>query len=292
MKIEKVDMIVPSFYVDWNYFSCNVDSWLKEIPLGTLYFGCNNPDEKYRMKLKNYLEKRNEKIKFIDQFGIKTLGMQITDLMKRVQTDFFVYCHTDAQPTPNSFLVLEKEMEEDVGIIESERVQYDYENPKGHPTVYPYYYYRPRSFSGYQLFRMKAIENILDKIEDDYIYRNEDIIFQNVCTQNGYKYLKSWAMHIHTCSQVNHKWTPFGEELSDKEARIKTFDMQVKGIVKYCTPDDITKVAWRDAFGVCYRENNLDLFAFDRDFVQKTNPQWSRAIQDSINEMLDGIYKR
>jgi hypothetical protein len=287
--INEVDMIVPVHYVDWSFFSSNVKSWLKEIPVKTLYFGCNNPDKQYRDELKDYLS-QYKKIEFIDQSNFKTLGMQIADLMKRVNTEYFVYCHNDVHIAPYSFLVMEAHMlEGDVGIVEGERVQYSYDCEDNIPKVYAYYHFRERSFSGYQLFKKEAIANILDRIEDDYIYRNEDIIFQNVCEDNGFRYVKALsAMHIHTCSPVNHKWTPNGEN-GDK-ARAITFDMQIKGIVKYCSPNAITKKAWRDAFGVCFRENGTDLFEFVDNFVGD-NIAWKKAIQETIMDLLRVVYK-
>lgn len=305
-KIKSCDMIVPAHFIDWKYFSSNVKSWMKEIPIKTLYFGCNNPDEEYIMGLKEFLS-QYKKIKFIDQRGIKTLGMQIVDLMKRVNTEFFVYCHVDAKPTRHSFLVLEADMfdvgDENnnenndhefnrlVGIVESDRIQYPYINAKEYPEVYPYYYYRPRSFSGYQLIRKEALNNFFEKVEDDYIYRNEDIIFQNVCKNNGFRYIKSHGLHIHTCSNTNHKWTPQGEALSKLEARKLTFEMQVKGIVKYTTPDDLTKAAWKSGFGSCVKESDLKIKDFLEDFVKKTNPEWIEAIWDIINELLQWTYR-
>ena len=288
VKIKECDMIVPTHLVDWNYFGANVKSWLKEVPIKTLYLGCNNPDEGYIKELKTYLS-QYKCIEVIDQRGIKTLGMQLADLFKRCDTEFVCYCHADARPTPHSFLVLEADMESDVGITESERVQYKYENPLPYPTEYGHYYYIDRSFSGYQLFRMNAIRDFLQFVEDDYIYRNEDIIFQNVCENAGYRYQKSFSMHIHTCSRVNIIWTPQGEEIGAKEARAETFDMQIKGIVKYCTPDDLTKRAWRDAWGVCFKENGTGLFEFIETFVREVNPKWEKGIQESITELLKGI---
>jgi len=287
VNVEGCDMIVPTHYVDWNYFGSNVKSWIKEIPVKTLYLGCNNPDKGYIESLRTYLS-QFASIVVIDQRGIKTLGMQLADLFKRTNTEFVCYCHADARPTPHSFLVLEADMEDHVGIVESERVSYPYEDPKSFPTVYPYYYYRNRSFSGYQLFRMEAIDDFLQFIEDDYIYRNEDIIFQNVCEEAGFHYQKSFAMHIHTNSNVNHKWTPQGEEGED--ARAKTFDMQIKGIVKYCTPDPITKKAWIAAYGQCFRLNGTNLFDFIDDFVVKENPKWKNAIQEAISELIWGLF--
>ena len=288
MKIKEVDLICTSHHLNWNFFSNNLQSWLREIPIGTIYFGNNNPDKKYRDMVKDYLSSY-ERVEFIDQFGIKTLGMNIADLMKRTSTELFVFCHADVEITPHAWLVMEADMNKKVGIIESERVQYPYENVKSYPTVYSHYHYRERAFSGFQLFRMEAIKDILERIEDDYIYRNEDIIFQNACINAGFEYKKSWAMHVHSnVHTTNHKWTPQGEECED--ARAITFEMQVKGIVKYCTPNSLTKNAWRDGFGAYYKETRADLFDFIDNFVMKTNPVWKEAIQDTIMKLIGRVY--
>lgn len=287
--IKECDCFVVAHYVDWNYFVKNIEAILEEVPVRTFYFGCNNPDKKYQKTLREFLE-GYDKIEYIDQTGIKTLGMQIVDLMKRCTTDYFVYCHADARPTRHSFLVLEADMfTEDpndtrsVGIVESDRIQYAYNNPQLYPTEYPYYYYRSRSFSGYQLFRKEAIENFLDIAEDDYIYRNEDIIFQNVCERNSFRYVKSFGMHVHTCSNVNHKWTPQGIELPYEDAHRLTMEMQVKGIIKYCTPDDNTIKAWRDAFGVYCSQNDINIFEYIESIQE---PEWKKAIEKAIIELL------
>jgi len=287
--IKEVSVICPIHFCDWNFFPSNLQSWFDELPIKKLYIGCNNKDKKFYETLQDYLS-GNNKIEFIDQRGIKTLGKQIADLMKRVNTEFFVYCHADAMPTKHSFLVLEAEMEDDVGIVESERVQYDYDNPPKYPTVYPYYHYRERSFSGYQLFRTSILSNILLQIEDDFIYRNEDIIFQNVCLNEGFKYVKSFAMHIHTCSNVNHRWTPQGVEIEVNKAHALMYDMQIKGIIKYCVPDKISIKAWKDAIGPSIQLNKTDLFDFLNNFVKKTNPIWEKAIKNVIKKLLQNIY--
>lgn len=282
----KYDLIVPTHFVDWKYFTSNVKSWLDYLPLNKVYIGNNNQNEKDFNTIKEFLERYHE-IEFVDQRGIKTLGMQIADLMKRTEGELFLYNHADVRIVKHSILVMEAFMEEDVGIVESERVQYDYINPKSYPDQYPYYAFRDRSFSGFQMFRRAAIQEILDKIEDDYIYRNEDIIFQNACEEAGYKYEKALsALHVHTCSSVNHKWTPQGEFTSEQEARAKTFDMQIRGLVKYCSPTKIAVDAWRDAFGICCAENNTDLFDFVEGFVRETNPAWEPAIKKTIKELL------
>ena len=95
-------------------------------------------------------------------------------------------------------------------------------------------------------------------------------------------------MHVHTCTMLNQRWTPLSEEGED--ARKITFDMQIKGIVKYCTPNSISIKAWRDAFGVCFTHYKTDLFEFIDNFVMKVNPEWKGAIQETISELLGSIY--
>ena len=280
-KIKEMDVIIPCHWVDWAYFTSNVKSWFDELPIRKLYFGCNNKDDEFFTDIKEYLSSY-EKIEFIDQRDINTLGMQIANLMKQVKTDWFVYCHSDAYICRHSFLMMEADMSEDVGLIESEHINFN-----GNDWIYPKYYYVPRSFSGFQLFRLDAVKEIIGRIEDDYIYRNEDIIFQNACTEAGFKFVKSWAPHIHYAT-INGKWTPKGEYSDDSKAI--TYDMQAKGIVKYCAPTRITKKAWRAGFGGCIRHCNADLFGFLEDFIKDDYPEWKKAIRDIISELLRGIY--
>jgi len=242
--------------------------------------------------MKEFLQ-QYPKVEFIDQRKLKTLGMCIADLMKRVETEWFIYLHTDVFITKHSFLVMEAEMTDidpqdnrEIGMIESERVSTDYEKKFNYPTVYSHYHYIPRAFSGYQLIRKKAIDSILDKIEDDYIYRNEDVIFQNTCENSGYRYMKSWAMHVHTSAPISLKWAPQGTDLPNGESQKLMFDMQVKGIVKYCTPNELTIEAWGAAFGACSNLNKTDIFEFMREFIQKTNPEWIQAIEKLIMKLL------
>lgn len=279
-KIKKYDVMVTTFFVDWTHFSTNIKSWFKELPIRKLYFGCSNPDESYHKPLKEFLSQYKE-VEYVDQRGMKTLGMCIADLMKRCTTEWFIYLHNDVFLTRHIFLVMEAEIDDDIGIIESDRVQYTAKTPKLPPNHYPYYYFRERAFSGFQLIRKKAIESILNKIEDDFVYRNEDIIFENTVKNAGYKYLKSFAMHIHTCSKVTQQWTPQGKVLIPRKARAIAFDMQIKGIVKYCTPDLVTIKAWKAAFGVCRQVNQTKLSEFLK-FVREINPIWEDAILDNL----------
>ena len=63
-----------------------------------------------------------------------------------------------------------------------------------------------------------AFKNVVSKIEDDYLYRNEDMIFQSECLNNDFEYKKTWSMHVH--QTINQKWT---------KDWVETHQMQWKG---------------------------------------------------------------
>ena len=122
-------------------------------------------------------------------------------------------------------------MKPNVGIIESERLHWNgavsriYQKFMIPAYTFDNYYNHDRAYSGFQIFQKQAIQSIVDKIRDDYIYRNEDLIFQYECLMNGYEYWKTLALHIHQNS--NTLWT-----FPEMEAYI----MQVNGLIKYTEP--------------------------------------------------------
>ena len=95
--------------------------------------------------------------------------------------------------------------------------------------IYKNYYNMNRAYSGFQIFQKKAIEPLIDRIEDDYIYQNESMIFQYECMNNGFDYIKTLALHIH---QTINKLTLHDEDV--------TTMIQWRGLVKYSQPTEIT----------------------------------------------------
>ena len=229
--MKNIDLICPLYWVDERLFYRNVKSWIKELPLNKIILGVNNPKLDLSASIFEEKEIVFQKLEYINQLHFKTLGACLVDLMDKVETDWFAYLHADAFITPYTFEIMKQYMKPEIGIIESERFHWDGTMSLIH-NVYevPYYtfdnyYNMDRAASGFQIFQKKAIESILDKIEDDYIYRNEDLIFQHECLMNKYMYQKTLAIHIH--QTFNTKWT-----FSQEEANI----MQVKGLIKYTEP--------------------------------------------------------
>ena len=282
--IDKVDLFVPIYAVNWKNFEDNIQSWIRELPIRKAYVGCANPDPIQFNRIKKCIEKY-EGFEFYDQRHYKTAGPCFADLIKKVRTKWFVYVHSDAWLTPYSFLVLKAEAEnnEKAGIIESERVQLTLKNQE-FPTEYCHYYYYDRGFSGYQLVRKEAIIDLVKKIEDDYLSNSEDVCFQNACEIKGFEYVKSFAMHIHRISKLNLRRTPQHEALPKEEELKLTYDMNIRAIVKYCTPTEPALNAFINSFTNAYGYGCV-LLDFIVNFVRKVNPVWEEPILERIKEI-------
>jgi len=244
-------------------------NWFKEIPINNLYIGINNPNVK--------VEIDHPQVKIIDQLHLKTLGGCLKDLMERVETRWFVYVHSDVQLSENGFEMMQGFIAPKVGIIESERVHWDgtymIANSETIPQyTYENYFERSRSFSGVQLIRKEAIEPLIKRLEDDFLYRNEDMIFQSECKKNGFEYKKTWAMHVH--QTINREWTKDWDT---------THDMQWKGFVKYTDPNELNKIPCLSPLKALLHKKYRDIQHVII-FCQMHNPNWAPTIVEAYYE--------
>ena len=235
--------------MDWNYFASNVGSWEDELPLNKIIIGLCSPDKDQRNHVKSFFQNRFDNVEFVNQYERFSSGYCIYELCTKTTTKWFAYLHSDVRITENAFRVMVPFMrDKDIGIIESEHLHYD-------GVKYPYqeYYFLPRSFSGFQIIRKIPMFDF----EDDFIYRNEDLILQNYYERCGYRYQKTLAMHIHQTTTTK-VWT---------KSRQKTYEMQWKGLVKYTIPTVITIKACLSALNTYMREFNRD----KKDILEEMN---------------------
>lgn len=253
-KEEKYDVICPVYWIN-DYFLKNITNWFEIIPIRKLYLGVNNP----------YLEliSNHPQIEIIDQVQFKTLGKCLSDLMKRIQTKWFFFFHADVSLTSGLLEIMEFFKTKKTGIIESDRYHWDGVNYSNEG-----YNHKERAFSGVQLFKKKVFEDLLNRIEDDYIYRNEDLIFQFECIKQGYRYQKTNAMHIHQFS-VNPTWT-----FNKNEA----YQMQWKGLVKYTDPINFLIEAFLKPIKYL-KENNQIYLTECWSFCLSHNLEWKEILE-------------
>ena len=262
----RFDVICPAYWIN-DHFEDNLNNWFKELPIRKLFIGIGNKDIKIKIP-------KHPQIEVIDQRNIKTLGGCLKDLMDRVETKWFVFVHADVEISKHALKILECEMKHDVGIIESERLHWDDKmvkiNNEWIPDMtYEKYHFRSRSFSGFQIIQKRAIQSLINKLEDDFLYRNEDMIFHSNCIENGFKYIKTMGMHIHQTKNTN--WTQTWE---------KTHEMQWKGFVKYTNPNEITIFPCISAIkGMRDFGTTLSHCLF---FCYRNNPNWGYEIRKAF----------
>ncbi|MFW9938376.1 MAG: glycosyltransferase family 2 protein, partial [Candidatus Thorarchaeota archaeon] len=174
-KEEAIDVIIPIFNTN-PLFEKNLKSFYREIPINRLIIGdAGSTDDSI-----NILSKF-PRVKIINQASCKTLGYCIAELISEVKTEWFIYLHADVY-LPNNWYDIMKRYKNTYEWFESDRriitlLDFNLNIEKS-----------KRAYSGSQMGRKDAFNNIITKIDDDYLYRNEDIIFQNMIESEGFQY--------------------------------------------------------------------------------------------------------
>jgi hypothetical protein len=140
--------------------------------------------------------------------------------------------------------------------------------------------YGERPWAGSQMGRKCAFTEGLSKIDDDFVYRQEDFVFSELVKRAGYKEGKvTDTIHYH---QTMRKPTPWARkvkglhidlELSHGE-ELRTWNMQARGIIKYLQPSNkwVTDNICHSLYKLSEKKE-LDWKEF-HDWVEKTNPTW------------------
>ena len=135
-----------------------------------------------------------------------------------------------------------------------------------------------RPFSGSQMGRRSAFKNVLPKVDDDYLYRSEDIVFADLVEREGFKYGRvdeSFHYHQHMLKPSpfpRHVTAVFDVEMT-REEKVRASTMQAHALVKYLAPnDDLANQVWTH-LGVLQGLNEVDLEKFQK-WAEEVNPAW------------------
>jgi len=150
-----VDVIVPIRKVDSSTEDF-ISNWKAHLPIHCLILG----EEKHR-----------------------SLAFYIQRLIDQVETEWFVYLHSDVKLTYGWF----EEMRKFQGLYDWFESKSTLVYPDGHRVVMDTQYSLHRAYSGAQMGRTECFRN-LRRLEDDYGYRCEDLIFQEWIEEAGFKY--------------------------------------------------------------------------------------------------------
>lgn len=262
---DAIDVIIPVIHTN-ELWKANLLSFYREIPINRLLIGdggCIDGSIGIAEKF--------PRVQIFNHRSYQSLGFSIRKLIEAVKTDWFVYIHSDAYLPPGWFDAMQKHQPE-----------YDWFGCPMHHTVMVEYNvdYGERPWAGSQMGRKKAFESGLNRIDDDYVYRQEDFVFADIVQKVGFKEGKiTDTFHYH---QTMHKPTPWARKVKSvqidvelsRDEDVRTHMMQGKGIVKYLQPHgpwlirqvvlsfsrltELKQITWRE----CKR------------WVKETNPAW------------------
>jgi len=268
---ESVDVIIPLINTN-TLFEKNLCSFFREIPINRLIIGdggCTDGSIE--------IVKKFPRVKVIDQSKYRSLGYCIAELISYVESEWFIYLHADVYLPENWYETMKKYQKD-----------YDWFECARHyvfllELIDPDFKNRERALSGSQMGRKEAFKKIIPIIKDDYLQRNEDIIFHELILNEGFKYGRIFdTFHYHQIMNKKGEMEPKIEHISMKRAHtkeweIKIYNMQAKGIIKYLKPKPYLIKNVNNAINRLVKLNVLDINEFKR-WVSKNNKEWLKFI--------------
>ena len=281
---EPIDVIIPIINTN-ELFENNINSIYREIPVNRLIIGNGGSTDDSLKILKKF-----PRVEIIDQTKNETLGYCIAELISLVETDWFIYLHSDVYLPENWY----NEMKKNKG-------KYDWFESDNRITTLVNYdagiKYTKRSYSGGQMGKKDIFKGIIPKINDDYLYRNEDIIFKELIEQEGFKYGR--VLETHYYHQVMNKKGENEPEFErvdirwfrDKQWKIDTFLKQVKGIIKYSRPKPYLINDVNIPLKILIKYDALNIVEF-KEWVKNTNIVWLKYLdlQGTRRTLFQKIY--
>lgn len=260
-----VDVILPVLNTN-PFFKKGLINYYKRIPINRLLIGDGGCED-------NTIEIANQfpRVKVFDQKEFRSLGYRIRKLVEACESEFCVYLHADVFLPVNWFDAMYSHRREH-NWYESDRkyfslIVWEAQNMS-----------QKRAYSGSQFGKTKELQEKLNVIEDDFLYRNEDIIISELMGKNDYlKYNDTFHYH-----QIQSKRgtkepqiiiTPKITRKKDVEWEKWVYEWQWKGIVKYCQPKPYLITAVRAAINVLVKNkayNELEA----KEWIESANPAW------------------
>ncbi|MFC2081660.1 hypothetical protein ACFLR0_00565 [Candidatus Bipolaricaulota bacterium] len=270
-----VDVLIPLIHTN-DLWRSNLLSVYREIPVRRLLIGdAGCIDDSIE------IAREFPRVVVFDHRDFNSLGYSIRKLIEAVETEWFIYLHSDVYLPEGWFEGMKRHQSE-----------YDWFECGQHMTILAEY---PadladvkRPYSGSQMGRKDAFRDVLPMIDDDFLYRNEDIILEALVRKAGFRYGRvDGTFHYH---QITHKASPWSRKVkrvvidveTSPDEEVRSCMMQAKGIIKYLEPSEqwlvegvVVNVRRLLALG------KLEPVAFRR-WVAATNPAWLPHIRKAL----------
>ncbi len=220
------------------------------------------------------------RVEVLDHRSFTSLGFSIRHLIEAVQTEWFIYLHSDVLLPPGWF-----------DAMSAHRNDFDWFECNQRITVMADYLQDStkvaRAYSGSQMGRKAAFAKVTPLIDDDYLYRNEDIILAHLVTRAGMRYGKvGETFHFHQIMHKPSRWVRKIKRVNidlelGADEELRASDTYARGIIKYLRPNETTPdivASVQTAVGTLIRLKGTTLEEF-RAWVQATSPAWLKELE-------------
>jgi len=268
-----IEIIIPVIHTN-ELWRANLTSIYREVPVRRLLIsdgGCKDDSIE--------IVKTFPRVEILDHTKYVSLGYCLRKLIEAVESEWFAYLHSDVYLPPGWF-----------DAMLAHQKEYDWFGCPQRVTAlveYPNVDFlggEIRPHAGSQMGRKAAFLPGLPEIDDDYVYRQEDLVLRNLVEKHGFKSGNvEDAFHFH---QVMHKISPWARKLTSvsikvawtREEEVRACMMQVKGIIKYLEPSPALALHVETNLKRLLELNAISQAEFD-EWVLQTKPMWKQAIK-------------
>lgn len=294
-----VDVIIPVVHTN-ELWLANLHSIYREIPVRKLLIsdgGCKDDSID--------IARRFPRVEVLDHREFISLGYCLRKLIEAVEADWFVYLHSDVYLPHGWFDAMTAHQSEYDWFGCPQRITALVEYPNVDMLSG-----ERRPYAGSQMGRKAAFVPGVERIDDDFVYRQEDFVLLDVVERKGFRHgFVEDMFHYH---QVMHKDSPWARKLASvavkvewsKDEQIRASMMQIRGIVKYLKPSRMLAVE-----AETHLQKLMSLGAITQDefssWIVATNPEWRGwirpwrvkalmildGLRDSVRRFLDYLRK-
>jgi hypothetical protein len=265
-ELNGVDVIIPVYHTN-ELWHTNLLSIYREVPVRRLLISDGGVIDNSIDQLKDF-----PRVFLYNHRHFNSLGKCIAELIKEVTSEWFIYLHSDVYLPKGWF-----------NTMISHKNEFDwYGCPMNITIMVNYKLVQPlRPYAGSQMGRKAAFMEGIDMIEDDFVYRQEDFVFNRIVEDAGYKTGKvEDTFHYH---QLMYRKSD-GFDLNIKEVKIEThtkenenlrmLDTQLRGIVKYLDPIEEYVIMDFKSHVAIMLEKKLISYKSFRTWILLHNPNW------------------
>jgi hypothetical protein len=269
-KERAIDVIIPVLNTN-ELWEADLYSFYREIPINRLLIGNGGVTDNTLDVLKAF-----PRVEIIELKGT-SLGYRIAKLMQQVTTDFFIYLHSDVY-LPSGWFDKMYKYKDEYDWFECYRTLTVLVEINSHNQNK-----EERALSGTQFGKTEKMKSLALKIDDDYSYRQEDIIFAELLKEAGGKYGRiSDTFHYHQImNKVGAEVPNYKSFEIEREENIEVEKMiwntQARGIIKYLKPKKYLIDMTNKSLYNLDQLNGLDWNEF-KSWVKKINPVWLQHV--------------